>query len=409
MKNVVLVLLCFWGEVGFAQELTLCQKINDHFYYFDIDYNGFDVKKTIEGNLMILARAKQDYHKPLEKTLVLIKIDTTGNLILKKKLTVNFNGKVFINTPDSGFIVAGFKNKKNTKYRDARKVLQNGWIAKFDKNANILWEKEIEGFERCIFKAIEMTKDDSFIAIADIESIARKSRWLGNRDTDIGIFKINQEGEIITQDFYGGGGWDSFKKMEKLSDGSFELLLSLRTNVKRIETQSWLMKFNPNGIFQSQKVGQFENGKDIFSYHTSSVQRKIGIGSITIGLYNYYLESCFYQGFIEIKTPKDSLIKTFCDEKFESIAYSNNIYIGGYLMNRLKSPQFPWDVKHIGLIKKIDEKGNVLWEKKISDPEISNIKVKSIIPISQNHFWIVAIASNSIFGESIYIYKLKDD
>ncbi len=167
----------------------------------------------------------------------LVKLDNSGAKVWSVTNGNNFDdySTAIINTPDGGFLVAGysFDNFRNFS-----------WVYKTDATGNKQWEKSLStGTDAKPFSII--SSGDGNFMIAGYETIARG-------DKQGVVTKINAAGEILWSKNFGGSNEDQFSSIVKLQDGGFAASgFSKSSNEDLIENRGnfdgWIVKIDAAG------------------------------------------------------------------------------------------------------------------------------------------------------------------
>jgi len=113
----------------------------------------------------------------LNKSILLIKTDSEGNLVWEKKIAAGHAKEEYTNTlgvdetTDGGYIVAGEKIVSNDK---------DAWLLKTDVNGNILWDMTIGGVSDEYSCGVEEIDDEHVIVVGSTKSygIGGNDMWL---------------------------------------------------------------------------------------------------------------------------------------------------------------------------------------------------------------------------------------
>lgn len=135
-------------------------------------------------------------------------------------------------TGDGGFIVAG----ETTSFGGGDKDV---WIIKYDGSGNRAWEKRYGDSAHDEFpQSIAQTSDGGFIVAATVslfDSIAASDLW---------VFKINSNGDVVWQKTYNNTGYDLAFSVTQSPDGGFIVAATTGT---AINSDVWVLKLGENG------------------------------------------------------------------------------------------------------------------------------------------------------------------
>ena len=117
-------------------------------------------------------------------------------------------GKAFVNTDDSGYLLAGYSNSFNPEND------YNGYIVKTDSLGNIQWSKIIGGADWDLIESVCKTSDRGFLLTGTTYSAAsgRPGGW---------VVRVDSSGTILWQNSFDNGNDLFLKNVLPLSDGNF--------------------------------------------------------------------------------------------------------------------------------------------------------------------------------------------
>ena len=163
------------------------------------------IAPTKDGNFVIIGNII--HHENDKSDIYLIKIDKDGNKIWEK----TFGGdddddKAYAITPteDGGFIVAGVTNSFENGGSDV-------YLIKIDEEGNKVWEKTFGGEYDDGATAIIPTEDGGFI-------VAGYTKSFGNGGKDIYLIKIDENGDKVWEETFGGKLDDEAKAIASTDD-----------------------------------------------------------------------------------------------------------------------------------------------------------------------------------------------
>jgi len=144
---------------------------------------------------------------------VLVKIDSNGNLIWWKYFGGS-NKEMFLDiekNSQGNFIATGYSNSSNGDFGTTY-GLNDGVIASFDENGNILWYKRIGGTGDDYLIAGEFTASDEIVSVGRSTSTdIDLSSNLGG--SDFLVAKLDENGNKIWAKNFGFGGDDSARNL----------------------------------------------------------------------------------------------------------------------------------------------------------------------------------------------------
>ena len=188
--------------------------------------DGFsEILQTQDGGFIVSGYSQSTDIEELpnkgESDAIIVKYDKDGNLLWQNSWGGNLYEEFYniLETQDGGFIVSGFSDSTdiiglpNKGYEDAI-------IVKYDKDGNMLWQKNYGGRYSDEFYSIILTDDGGFIVVGssssnDIEGLPNKG------ETDIIIVKYDKDGNLLWQNSWGGNDKDHFYDVLQTQDGGF--------------------------------------------------------------------------------------------------------------------------------------------------------------------------------------------
>ena len=246
-----------------------------------------------------------------------------------------------IQTKDQEYVTVGWTSSFGSGSTDV-------WLIKTDINGNHIWNKTLGGEKRDRGLSIQQTPDEGYIICGFTESY-------GNGFYDLWIIKTDENGEEIWNKTYGGGDYDYGLSIKITQDNNY-IVTGYTSSFGSLNCNVWLIKIDLDGnILWDSRFGGLlcESGFEVL---------EIDDGYIISG----YTESFGNGGYDAwvIKTNKTGNLiweKTYGGE-FEDVVRSiKETSDGGYILAG-------W-TESIGSgnkdlwIYKIDENGNVIWEK----------------------------------------------
>lgn len=239
--------------------------------------NGNDgarcIEQTYDGGLIFVGNATSNDgdvsgNHGLEDFWV-VKIDTNANLVWQKCLggTGHDLGYSIEQTPDSGFIVAGY-----TTSNDGDVSGYHGnydyWVVKLDINGSIKWQKCLGGSNQDFANSIRLSSDGTY-AIAGY-SASNDGNVSGNHGGfDYWIVDLDTSGNIIWQKSLGGSEVDEAHAIKETLDGGFVVVGYSSSNDGDIScfhgyNDIWATKLDNNGNLEWQ--GSFGGSANENSY-----------------------------------------------------------------------------------------------------------------------------------------------
>ena len=271
----------------------------------------------------------------------LLNVNSGGKVIWEKDIKAFNRGATahaIIKTNDNNYLVVGGTYKNDT-YKSQNRIM------KFDKKGNIIWNKYYGYFGWD--EAVDVTNADnnSFIFVFTDDT---------NENTRCGIFKINSKGNLIWEQSIGEYGDYSPRDIIKINDS--EYLISGKVSISKKTTKAFIAKISNKGdILFSKTIG------DRNKITSANSIAKTKNGRFIITGYTENKESRIKDVWLAKIKPNGELLKNINlpeggNQTALSIAktFDNNFVLAGYTSNSS-------GIKD-GLIIKIDDDLNVLWE-----------------------------------------------
>lgn len=153
--------------------------------------------------------------------IVIIKYDKDFNVVWQKDWGGNHQEHIhnILKLEDGGFVVAGVTVSTDlegvSKDSDTTAIL-----LRYDKEGNLLWNNFFGGHSTSSEVPIFQTEDGGFIVLTPfssttVEGIPNMGEW------DLLIVKYDKDGNVVWKKSYGGNGTDNFRKMIPTEDGGF--------------------------------------------------------------------------------------------------------------------------------------------------------------------------------------------
>lgn len=175
-----------------------------------------------------------------------------------------------IPTPDYGFILAGSSLSKKTgnKTEDNRGDLDY-WVWKMDEHGELDWQKSFGGAGQDMLYSVILTNDGGYLLAGSSESnegLDKKETCRGN--SDFWIVKLNAKGIEEWQKTIGGNGIDILRNVIRTNDNGFILSGSSTSGISEDKTLKnyggmdyWVVKINNKGeiVWQNSFGGSYND------------------------------------------------------------------------------------------------------------------------------------------------------
>jgi len=180
------------------------------------------------------------------------KIDDEGSVQWRGYFggTNNDRAHGVVQTSDGGFVMAGF-----TESNDFDISGTNGsydfWVIKVDSFGNLLWEQSFGGEGIDVSYDIAKTADNGFVVVGNTFSV-NGDVLLNHGESDMWMVKLDDEGNLIWEQTYGGSQFDLAQAVVQSKDGGFLITGNTKSNdqdstLNEGENDIWLVKTNELG------------------------------------------------------------------------------------------------------------------------------------------------------------------
>lgn len=160
---------------------------------------------------------------------------------------------------DGGYVLAGFTESDDFDISNA-KGSYDFWVVKIDKNGNLEWEESLGGTGIDQAQDISKTKDGGYLVVGNTFS-EDVQVTTNNGISDIWVVKIDEEGNLLWQQNYGGSGFDAAHSVKPSKDGGFLIAGNSKSfdgdaDQNFGENDFWVLKINQNGqLLWQQSIG----------------------------------------------------------------------------------------------------------------------------------------------------------
>ena len=239
---------------------------------------GKAIIRTEDGNLMVLGSTKS-YAKNYDRDLYVVKVSPQGNVIWEQSFGGDrdeFAGGI-AQTDDGGAIVVGDTTSYGKGYKDI-------YIAKLDKNGKMVSSFVVGGKKEDSAQALTRTKDGNMVLVGYRETGR-------SRNTDFFIMKIDQNGNKIWSQTYGGDRSDRLNGVTATEDGGI-VATGSTYSYNSENTDLSVMKLNVEGTMLWHKIYGFkyyEYGNAVSTTADGGVMVAGGTNTLGKGDHSAYL------------------------------------------------------------------------------------------------------------------------
>ncbi|MFH1863090.1 MAG: choice-of-anchor D domain-containing protein [bacterium] len=135
-------------------------------------------------------------------------------------------------TPDSGYIIAGWTNSYGAGNRDF-------WLIKTNANGDSLWKRTFGGINLDYGMSVQPTTDGGYIATGYTWSF-------GAGSADVWLIKVSAAGDSLWSKTFGGSQYDAGRCVQQTTDGGF-IIAGETYSFGAGSYDAWLIKTNANG------------------------------------------------------------------------------------------------------------------------------------------------------------------
>ena len=231
---------------------------------------AYSVEQTSDGGYFVAAATTSfgagDYD------LWALKLDASGNVQWQK--TYGAAGFDFADsvrqTSDGGFVLAGGTDSSGAGNRDV-------WILKLNAAGGVQWQKTLgsAGFDQA--NSVQTTSDGGYVVAGDTS--------FGAGSIDVWVLKLDNSGNTMWQQTYGGAGDDSASSIQQTNDGGY-VVAGGTNSFGAGGNDFWILKLGSSGSIQWQKTYGGSGLERAYSiqqtadggYHTAGVTSSFGSG-----------------------------------------------------------------------------------------------------------------------------------
>jgi hypothetical protein len=185
----------------------------------------------------------------------LLSIDSKGKLLWEKVISSNAVGSArsIENTPEGGYIVAGFTEHQSIGGKD-------GLILKLNSEGNIKWKRRMGGNEDDKIYSIGLTSDGGFIAAGYTTSTFGYTGTRGVGKKDGWVIKLDSKGEIEWEKIFGRKRDDELFSIIQTSDKGY-IASGYTKGDKASDAKGWILKLDAEGNLKHKDMGDTDTSK----------------------------------------------------------------------------------------------------------------------------------------------------
>jgi hypothetical protein len=217
--------------------------------------------------------------------LWLIKLDDNGNIISKRTIGGSkFESPSAIKaTSDGGYIIVGITHSSDYDFSNCKNEI-GYWVGKYDANDQLEWEK-CTGISSTISEkcsVIELSQGGYMLALVAYGYSNDVTEFMG--DYDYCILRLDENGNEIWRNTYGGSNKDIVRSVIQTKDGGFLIAGTSESDNHYVSNHLgredyWIIKLAPE-----QKPAQIDTSDAMFSIVMPRVRAKeVDMGELYVG------------------------------------------------------------------------------------------------------------------------------
>ena len=312
---------------------------------------GNAVVQTSDGGYVV-AGSKVIENASLD--VYLLKTDAARNIVWEKNFggALQDVGKSMQQTPDGGFIIAGYTTSTGAGMKDI-------YLVRTDAQGNLIWEQTIGAAGDEEATAVALSNDGGYVVAGFIQDAND-----GTNNKDVLLAKTDAARNLVWQKRIGSGSSDGAYCIQATSDGGF-LLGGYYGIYSSTTAISCLIKTNAEGEILWEK-------NDVpFLWHAHSIDETSDGGFIVAGVNNVDQENADIMlakidanGTLEWRKSGDYNTGALYDE----VNRIRQTADGGYILcGAADRSAYELPARKDILVIKTDAAGNMLWTKTFSD------------------------------------------
>jgi len=191
-----------------------------------------------------------------------VKLNDTGGIQWEQSFggSQDEQGNYIIQTPDSGYIVAGGAESNDGDVTCGIATDHSYWIVKLNSSGSIVWDGCYGGGDSLDFSeawSVALAPDSNYIVCG--ESAATDGEVTGNHGgTDYWVILLSSTGSLLWEKCYGGSAQDLGKMAKPTADGGYIIIGSSASTNGQVTgnhgaTDYWVVKTDDTGGIQWEK------------------------------------------------------------------------------------------------------------------------------------------------------------
>ena len=322
------------------------------------------IQQTNDGGFIVAGYTDSFYDN--DDDMWVLKLDKYGKVQWQKTFGAKYaddQANAIQQTSDGGFIIAGIAAFAPGNYfLDDKPVFPDVggsydfWVLKLDKNGDIQWQRFYGGSSGDEAFSIQQTTDGGYIVAGHTDFLGSETDTFGAGASDFWVLKLDENGDIQWQKTYGGSGFDEAYAIQQTTDGGF-IVAGNTSTFGAGNKDIWILKLDTNGDIQWQKT----YGGDSYEYidGANPIQQTTDGGFIVAG--NTITFGAGNEDIWILKLDTNGDIqwqKTYGGEYSDVGSSIQQTTDGGFIV----TGKLMLNEHHLGLLK-LDKDGNVQWLK----------------------------------------------
>lgn len=186
------------------------------------------------------------------------KLDSNGAIEWRRYFGGSNNDRAFgvVQSADGGFVMAGFAESNDFDIKNNHGSY-DFWVVKIDDKGEFLWEQAYGGSGIDRSYAIVKTADGGY-AIAGQTLSADSDVGENNGESDIWLIKLDDSGKLLWENSFGGSGFELAEGLSLMSDGDLMVVGNSKSAdgdpiENAGENDIWVIRTDSNGRLEWQK------------------------------------------------------------------------------------------------------------------------------------------------------------
>ena len=205
------------------------------------------------------------------------KLDANGEIEWRRFFGGSNNDRSFgvITAFDGGYILTGASESNDFDISN-NKGSYDFWIVKVDKNGTMEWERSFGGTGIEQSQDIAKTADGNYVIVGNTFSNDTQVTK-NNGEADIWLIKINEQGELLWEQNFGGSSFEDAHSISLMTDGGFLIAGNSRSSDNDVtenfgENDFWCIKTDSNG----EMISQFSFGGSGLDFGFDAIESNDG-------------------------------------------------------------------------------------------------------------------------------------